>query len=217
MEQRNVLRQDTGMSPNQMMFGRQTRTLLPTWKLVKGDKCEKRERRKKSVKKYHDKRARDLPRLQREQSVYFEHKQDERWILGKVLKSTDENTYIVQAQNGATYRRNRVHIRPTRVETVIRDQSPPRYENIVPQQRSTNASRTPITMESRPPIESTHREQIHSVPERQVRAPEKIPQQAPQVVPPETQITPQPRVVEREQRPVRQRKEPGHLKDFVRY
>lgn len=107
-----------------MMFGRPTRMLIPTLNQRQKKANQQREKRKRAVKKYHDKRARDLPYLRIGQSVYFEHKAGERWILGKVLKVFGDYTYLVQSQNGGKYQRNRVHIRPTQVQATIRDQSP---------------------------------------------------------------------------------------------
>jgi transposase InsO family protein len=71
LEQRNTPRQDTGLSPVEMMFGRKTRTMLPFL-----NKCSEtnrgRENRKLTVKKHHDKLARDLPKLKEGQSVFFD-------------------------------------------------------------------------------------------------------------------------------------------------
>lgn len=58
--------------------------MLPVLNTAKEENDSRRERRKKSVKKYHDKRAQDLPFLKVGQSVYFEHNVDEKWILGKI-------------------------------------------------------------------------------------------------------------------------------------
>ena len=62
LEQRNTPRQDTGLCPVEMLFGRKTRTMLSSL-----NKCNeanrRRENRKLTVKKHHDKRARDLPKL----------------------------------------------------------------------------------------------------------------------------------------------------------
>ena len=128
LEQRNTPRQDTNLSPNQMLLGRQTRTFLPTFhgKNMKSHISRKRENRRRSVKKYYDKTAKSHPSLNVNQSVYFEVKNNARWILGKVVKQTDTNTYIVKSQDGVTYSRNRLHIRPTEVEVVMRDKSPVR-------------------------------------------------------------------------------------------
>jgi hypothetical protein len=44
-----------------------------------------RENRKLTVKKHHDKRARDLPKLKEGQSVFFEQKENENWKLGQII------------------------------------------------------------------------------------------------------------------------------------
>lgn len=71
--------------------------------LAKEENDSRRERRKKSVKKYHEKRAQDLPFLKMGQSVYFEHKVDEKWIHGKIKNILGDCTYVVQSQDGSTY------------------------------------------------------------------------------------------------------------------
>ncbi|XP_023933671.1 uncharacterized protein K02A2.6-like [Lingula anatina] len=131
LELRNVPRQETGLSPYQMVFGKPGRTFLPSVAKKSKDPqvLEKINKRNKSVKKYHDKSARDLPKLKIGQNVYFEQKQNQQWILGKVLDTCDEHSYQVKAQDGATYRRNRIHIRPTKIEPYIRDKSPARMTN----------------------------------------------------------------------------------------
>jgi hypothetical protein len=40
----------------------------------------------------------------------------EKWILGTILEVLAERTYLVEGRNGGIYRRNRVQMRPTRVE-----------------------------------------------------------------------------------------------------
>ncbi|KAK3092083.1 hypothetical protein FSP39_025049 [Pinctada imbricata] len=124
MEQRNTPRQDTNLSPNEILLGRQTRTLLPSVPKDQHRKIHKRERRKRSIKKHYDKSAKHQPNLDINQNVYFELRENAKWVLGKIVKQIDKYTYIVKSQEGVTYRRNRLHIRPTAVEAVIRDKSP---------------------------------------------------------------------------------------------
>lgn len=120
----NTPTQATGRSPTEMMFKRKSRTMSPMLITAKEENDSRRERRKTSVKKYHDKRAQDLPFLKMGQSVYFEHKVDEKWILGKIKNILGDYTYVVHSQDGSTYRRNRINIRPTHVTPHIRDNSP---------------------------------------------------------------------------------------------
>ena len=125
LEQRNTPRQDTGLSPVEMMFGRKTRTMLPFL-----NKCNETNRgcenRKLTVKKHHDKRARDLLKLKEGQSVFFEQKENENWKLGQIIDQYNPRSYVVQNEDGVKYRRNRVKIRPTDITANIRDRSPPR-------------------------------------------------------------------------------------------
>lgn len=129
MEQRNASRQDTGLSPCEMIYGRSIRTRLPKLLQPNPYRNPKREQRKKSVKRQYDKKAHDRPQLEQNQNVFFERKPNEKWILGKNIDCLHNQTYIVQSQDGATYRRNRLHIRPTQIEAVIRDKSPVRFED----------------------------------------------------------------------------------------
>ncbi|XP_064638292.1 uncharacterized protein K02A2.6-like [Lineus longissimus] len=82
LEQRNTPREDTGLSPAEMMFGRRTRTMIPCFKPNQPANAsaamEKRRQRKKSVKTYHDRRAKDLSKLLPGQTVYFEHCENKR-------------------------------------------------------------------------------------------------------------------------------------------
>ena len=127
LELRNTPRQDTGLSPNQMMFGRNTRSMIPTTSYSKmNNDSNLRSARKHSVKKWYDKRSKELPTLETDDSVYFEQTKGRNWKLGKIKEKISDRSIIVQSQEGVTYRRNRSHIRPTKVTVRIRDVSPPR-------------------------------------------------------------------------------------------
>lgn len=63
MEQRNTPRQETSLSPCEVMYGRSTRTRLPKVVQPNPYRNPKREQRKKSVKRYYDKTAHDRPQL----------------------------------------------------------------------------------------------------------------------------------------------------------
>jgi transposase InsO family protein len=89
LEQRNTPRQDTGLSPAEMLFGRSTRTLLPNLKLmfqhIRSDIKRKRRKRRETVKRSYDKRARDLSKLESGQSVFFKKKPNDEWQPGKIV------------------------------------------------------------------------------------------------------------------------------------
>ncbi|XP_062603216.1 uncharacterized protein K02A2.6-like [Saccostrea cucullata] len=133
LEQRCTPRQDTGLSPAQMMFNREIHATLPMRSQVNNDfgiVKSKHRSRQIAVKKSYDKKARNLPEVDIGQSVYFQHREGQNWKLGKVIQILGQRTYIITDQQGVEYRRNRIHIRPTKIQTHIRDQSPVRDEPI---------------------------------------------------------------------------------------
>lgn len=194
LEQRNTPRQDTDLSPAQMMFGHHTRSILPMIanENAKQDvSIEKRSQRRATVKKWHDKRARDMSVLQPGQSVYFQHKEKKGWIPGTVIGNYNDNdrTYIVQA-NGVRYRRNRIHMRPTQI---IHNEPQVRVQQNVPAQ-----------------------EVEPQLPQRPGQPAEPV---APAIVPanPNVEVPIQPLVNPEvpNNRPVRNRTKPQWLKDYV--
>lgn len=126
LEQRNTPRQDTNLSPSQMLFGRKTRTKIPSYH-PEIPVSAQRNNRKNAVKRYYNKSSKQLPVLRNDQPVYFQHRQNQQWQKGKVIDSNDRN-YIVKSENGGEYRRNRAHIRPTALEYRDRTVSPPRQQ-----------------------------------------------------------------------------------------
>ncbi|KAK3091320.1 hypothetical protein FSP39_018897 [Pinctada imbricata] len=210
MEQRNTPRQDTGLSPAQMMFERSTRTLLPTVCREKQEPIKKRERRRKSVKNYYDKTSTDHPELKINQNIYFEHKEGQVWIPGKVIDRLRKHTYLVKSQDGAIYRRNRIHIRPTQIEVTIRESSPTRIENRKdhpvrkpePVQQKITPSELPKSKSSSEPkiVPAEEPRSLTSSPSLYVNLPPTL--ENPNSVP--------------LRRSTRIRKEPAKFKDFVR-
>ena len=126
LELRNTQRQGSNLSPAEIMFGRHTRSMLPEMNLRKSIHRKKIASRKQAIKKSYDKRSRDLPELEKGQTVFYEHKKGEMWRKGIVYDKLDFRTYLIKNQDGAVYRHNRIHIRPTKVSVHIRDLSPPR-------------------------------------------------------------------------------------------
>ncbi|KAK7107438.1 hypothetical protein V1264_015748 [Littorina saxatilis] len=122
LELRNTPQQDTELSPTQLMFGRLTRSRLPaaTNKPVSKTQTrkarQKRQRRRQSVKQSYDRAAKDLTLLSNGQPVYYKHREGQRWQKGTVQREHSNRSYIVEGRNGAIYRRNRAHIRPTKIK-----------------------------------------------------------------------------------------------------
>ena len=105
-----------------MMFGRNTRSLLPSTgtKSIprKIQVMMKRAKRRLAIKNNYNKGARDLKRLTPSQPVYYQYKEGRRpeWRRGTVQTEHSERSYIIDGRDGV-YRRNRVHLRPTTPET----------------------------------------------------------------------------------------------------
>ena len=126
LEHRNTPRQDVGLSPAELMFKRKTRSLVPSFnKHPSNDPIEvRRQARKDTVKKSHDRKAQSLPELDVGQHIFFQHLEGRDWKFGEVSNILGPSTYEVKRPDGSTYRRNRVHLRPTQVNLKTRDTSP---------------------------------------------------------------------------------------------
>ena len=122
------------------MFNRKTRSFLPSMHSSPKDTVvkEKRDARKRSVKKHHDRRSRKLSELDVGQRVFFQHVEGKTWKFGKVTAILGPNTYQVESLDGDKYRRNRVHMRPTKVVRNARDKSPIVMYRTTPDQQSTS-------------------------------------------------------------------------------
>lgn len=166
LELRNTPRQDFDLSPAQMMFGRQTRSLIPSLKAVrpKGRNVDfqKRAKRRATVKTHHDKSARDLDQLTANQPVYFQHSEGENWRKGEVQRQHGDRSYILKGNNGRLYRRNRVHVRPATSNEGSQLQTNPNTE-------SAPETLTGSTSPSPPPEVQVD---IQSRPQRSRRAPD---------------------------------------------
>lgn len=139
LELRNTPRQDTGLSPTQMMFGRFTRSRIPAViKPVSKRQYEKAEKkrlsRRKTVKNCYNKGAKDMTPLSPSQAVFYQHVPGQQWKRGTILKRNGERSYVVEGDNGGVYQRNRVHMRPTCRKIIPRMESPMAERAIQPWQ-----------------------------------------------------------------------------------
>jgi hypothetical protein len=127
LEQRNTPRQDTGHSPAETMFDRTVRGMIPQFPQKQeetyGRITRKRNRRRQTVKKSFNKTAREQSDLDVGQAVYFQHQAGCNWKLGEIQNIHGPRTYIIKDQNGTIYRRNQIHMRPTKVNFHCRDHS----------------------------------------------------------------------------------------------
>lgn len=116
LEMRNTPRQDTGMSPAQLVFNRQTRSLVPSLNKPSNNSFsnfkQKRDKRQRSVKAHHDKTAQKLPHMAKGQPVFYKPLNSKTWQKGKITDKNDRS-YQIQGDNGGIYRRNRRYINPS--------------------------------------------------------------------------------------------------------
>ena len=106
LEQRNTPRQDTGHSQAEMVFNRRTHSFLPNMSNGQKDTVvkEKRDARKRIVKRAHGHKSRKLSEIDVGQSVFFQYKEGQNWRLGKVTEILGPNTYLVDGPDGGTHR-----------------------------------------------------------------------------------------------------------------
>ena len=106
-------------SPAQRLFGRRTRTLVPTASKLLKPHIQKRvvakkEQKHQKQKQHYDKSAKELPPLKRGDIVRVQphpKAQSKRWQKARVEKQVDSRSYLVRTENGNIVRRNRKHLR----------------------------------------------------------------------------------------------------------
>ena len=117
LDWRNTPTEGVGSSPAQRLFGRRTRTLLPTSSRLLAPEVPKnvpaklQERQNKQL-TYYNRSARDLPALQRGDAVFMAPAPGQkRWRPAVVGECLGNRSYQVKAEEGGgIYRRNRRHL-----------------------------------------------------------------------------------------------------------
>ena len=118
LDWRNTPTEGMKSSPAQRMFGRCTRTLLPTSKellepqLVR-DVRERKLQRKGVQTRYFNRNVKELPSLTegdvvRMKPLASDGKQ--RWTKAQVQQQVDVRSYAVRTEDGRLFRRNRRHL-----------------------------------------------------------------------------------------------------------
>ena len=121
LELRNTPRQDTGISPAEMMFGRNTRSLLQSTGTKASQVRNKLWWKEPSTAlplRVTTRKRRTWSDSPPSQPVYYQYKEGRRpeWRIGTVRTEQSERSYIIDGRDGV-YRRNRVHLRLTTIET----------------------------------------------------------------------------------------------------
>ena len=117
LDWRNTPTERIGSSPAQRLFGRRTKTLLPTSsrllvpETVRQVPSKLVDRQQKQA-TYYNRTAQDLKQLSVGDNVYMapapgKHK----WIPGVITSCLGNRSYLVRTDSAGTYRRNRRHLR----------------------------------------------------------------------------------------------------------
>jgi len=117
---RNTPRDPTGLSPAQILFGRDLRDILPTPRnLFRPNMRYEAERRWQEVRQKRQEAdsnstRRELDHLRPGQVVLVQNPQTKRWTQRATIISFGKNTreYIIRGENGREYRRNRIWLKP---------------------------------------------------------------------------------------------------------
>ena len=120
LEFRNTPRQDSGLSPAQIMFGRSTPAVVPMKPKQRVDyNFEKKTKRQDQIKRYYDKTAHDLIPLRKGQKVFYQNPEKKLWLPGKIVKKLSSRSYLIEGNSGGVYKRNRVHLRPNKARPEV--------------------------------------------------------------------------------------------------
>ena len=147
LDWRNTPSEGMSSSPAQRMFGRRTRTLLPTTSSllkpkVQGDVKEKLTKQKSKQVKYYNQTSKELPPLKSGEIVRVAPKQGDRerkWFKARVEEQVDIRSYEVRTEDGKLYKRNRRHLRQSKEPFAQTTEASPVVQ---PQHNQTNTSST---------------------------------------------------------------------------
>lgn len=130
LDYRNTPTQGMESSPSQRLLNRRTRTLLPATKqLLKPrvvyPEVKDLKRRQERQAKYFNQTAKDLVPLEEGDTVRMKPFQlgKKAWNKATVTRRLDERSYDIETPDGATYRRNRCHLKKT-TETATTTEPP---------------------------------------------------------------------------------------------
>lgn len=129
LDWRNTPTEGMKSSPAQRMFGRRTRTLLPTSKellepqLVR-DVRERKLQRKEAQTRYFNRKVKELLSLTEGDVVRMKPQVSDgkqRWAKAQVQQQVDVRSYAVRTEDGRLFRRNHRHLQQSKEQFVAKD------------------------------------------------------------------------------------------------
>jgi hypothetical protein len=217
LEWRNTPTEGLGSSPAQRLFGRRTKSLLPTsHKLLKPQiqtnvkrmKAQKQETQKKQ----YDKHAKPISPLKDGETVRMKpthNSRNKQWTKAKVKEKVDIRSYNVITEDGREYRRNRKHLKSTQEAFTPRNDS--LNTNVTGQSSDQQATKTSTNDTQRNANRSDHNRNITQPMNAHSERTDELRQQSTPTV--DTTQTGQTTVVRRSSR---KRQEPKYMQDYVK-
>ena len=130
LEFRNTPSESLRLSPAQIIFGRQTRSLIPIHStLLQTDSSQQTRSRlmdsKAKQMSYYNRKARSAPRppLEIGQTVRFKPSADDEWRKGEIADKLPFRSYRVRLPDGSTLRRTSRHVRFSSEPPIVMDYS----------------------------------------------------------------------------------------------
>ena len=128
LEWRNTPTETSEVAPTQVMFGRRTRTLLPTTAVLLEPQSQDTVRQaetamqqsKERQASYYNKGAKEREDIREGQTVRTKFA-DHDWRKGEVVKSLPDRSYVIEFQDGSKRRRTLQHIRASSEKPITRD------------------------------------------------------------------------------------------------
>ena len=111
-----------GSSPNQRMFSRRTRALIPVKETKLQPKVELNVReaiqnRRDKTSQWYNKNTIQHSEMEAGQEVYFKLHPQKEWTPGKIKSQEKDRAYTIKTEEGGEYVRNREHIKPCETQT----------------------------------------------------------------------------------------------------
>ena len=139
LDYRNTPSEQLGLSPVQLMFGRRTRTLLPTAEslldspsFAAASQSLSQAKHKQAF--YYNRHAKPRPALKKGDTVRVRYDDRPDWRLAQVDKVLPHRSYEVRFPDGTTRRRTSKHVRfspETKIE-IFDDDDPPNTQPLSP-------------------------------------------------------------------------------------
>lgn len=125
LDWRNTPSEQLQMTPTQIMFGRRTRTKLPTTETLLKQANAKQARlalqqSKNKQAEYYNRTAKQKTPLKLGQTVRFKEDENSNWRKGEVTKVLPFRSYQIEGEDGRSKRRTSKHVRPTSESPIVR-------------------------------------------------------------------------------------------------